>query len=209
MVFKCKIDSVTRARVYYLCKIQGFPIRKVARMCHISRGSVWRIKKEGLRENKEYMEHGRKGRPPKLSARDGRQLVRAIKRLRGREGNFSCQRIMQEARISPQDVSVRTVTRFLNSQGFYYLQARKKGVLKADDMKKRLMFARKIKKKTMELTSGLKESLSILIVCRMPITEIHWTMLWLIRDEFGENGPKDIPLVAWRKGKKKAQVDDM
>ena len=146
MVFKCKIDSVTRARVYYLCKIQGFPIRKVARMCHISRGSVWRIKKEGLRENKEYMEHGRKGRPPKLSARDGRQLVRAIKRLRGREGNFSCQRIMQEARISPQDVSVRTVTRFLNSQGFYYLQARKKGVLKADDMKKRLMFARKMKK---------------------------------------------------------------
>ena len=61
----------------------------------------------------------------------------------------------------------------------------------------------------MELTSGLKESLSILIVCRMPIREIHWTMLWLLRDEFGENGPKDIRLVAWRKGKKKAQVDDM
>ena len=28
MVFKGTINSVTRARAYYLCKIQGFPIGK-------------------------------------------------------------------------------------------------------------------------------------------------------------------------------------
>ena len=115
MVFKGAINSVTRARVYYLCNIQGFPIRKVARMCQISRGSVWRIKKEGLLGKKDCKEDIRRGRPVKLSTRDGRQLVRAIQRLREKEGNFSCQKIMQEAGISVKDVSVRTVSRFLNS----------------------------------------------------------------------------------------------
>ena len=75
MVFKGTIDSVTRARAYYLCNIQGFSIRKVAQMCQISRGSVWRIKKEGLLGNKDCKEHIGRGRPVKLSARDGRQLV--------------------------------------------------------------------------------------------------------------------------------------
>ena len=146
MVFKGTINSVTRARAYYLCNIQGFPIRKVAGMCQISRGSVWRIKKEGLLGNKDCKEHIRRGRPVKLSARDGRQLVRAIQGLREKEGNFSCRRIMQEAGISVKDVSVRTVSRFLNSQGYYYLQARKKGVLTVTDMKKRLQFARRMRK---------------------------------------------------------------
>ena len=146
MVFKGTINSVTRARAYYLCNIQGFPIRKVARMCQISRGRVWRIKKEGLLGNKDCQEHMRRGRPIKLRARDGRQLVRAIQRLREKEGNFSCRRIMQEAGISSKDVSVRTESRFLNSQGYYYLQARKKGVLKVRDMKKRLTFARRMRK---------------------------------------------------------------
>ena len=146
MVFKGTINSVTGARAYYLCNIHCFLIRKVARMCQISRESVWRIKKEGLLGNKDCKEHIRRGRPVKLSARDGRQLVRAIQGLREKEGNFSCQRIMQQAGISVKDVSVRKVSRFLNSQGYYYLPARKKGVLTVTDMEKRLQFARRMRK---------------------------------------------------------------
>ena len=146
MVFKGTINSVPRAPAYHLCKIQGFPILKVARMCQISRGSVWRIKKEGLLGNKDRQEHIWRGPPLKLSTRDGRQLVRAIQGLREKEGNFSCQRIMQEAGTSVKDVSVRTVSCFLNSQGYYYLQAHKKGVLTVTDMEKRLKFARRMRK---------------------------------------------------------------
>ena len=76
---------------------------------------MWRIKKDGLLDNKDCKEHIRRGRAVKLGARDGRQLVRAIQGLRKKEGNFSCQRIIQEAGISVKDVSVRTVSRFLNS----------------------------------------------------------------------------------------------
>ena len=46
MVFRGAIDSVTRARAYYLCRVQKLSIRKVADMCQISIGSVWRIKNE-------------------------------------------------------------------------------------------------------------------------------------------------------------------
>ena len=53
---------------------------------------------------------------------------------------------MQEAGISAEDVSVRTLSRFLNLQGYYYLQARKKGVLTVTDMKKRLTFAQRMRK---------------------------------------------------------------
>lgn len=78
-------------------------------MCHISKASAWRIKNEGLLGDKQSKEHYRRGRAVKLSQRDGRQLVRALKGLREIEGNFSCQRIMQEAGISAQDVPLRTV----------------------------------------------------------------------------------------------------
>ena len=48
MVFKSPIDGVTRARVFYLCRLKGFSVRKVAEICNISRGSVCRIAKEKL-----------------------------------------------------------------------------------------------------------------------------------------------------------------
>ena len=44
------------------------------------------------------------------------------------------------------DVSRRTVTRFLNANGYYYLQARKKGLLTEKDKKIRLKFVKWILK---------------------------------------------------------------
>ena len=42
---------------------------------------------------------------------------------------------MEHAGIDNSEASVKTVTRFLNEKGYYYLQARKKGLLKRDDLK--------------------------------------------------------------------------
>ena len=41
---------------------------------------------------------------------------------------------------------MKTVTTFLNEKGYYYLQARKKGLLKRYDLKTRLSFAKWCKK---------------------------------------------------------------
>ena len=69
----------------------------------------------------------RRGRHNRLSDRDKRRLIRCITVLRKREGNFTCKAILDEAGIQRKDVSVRIVSRFLNSQNYYYLQTRKKG----------------------------------------------------------------------------------
>ena len=70
---------------------------------------------------------GKRGRHNKLSDREKRRLIRCITVLRKREGNFTCKAIMDEAGIQQKDVSVRTVSRFLNSQNYYYLKTRKRG----------------------------------------------------------------------------------
>ena len=146
MVFKRAVDFVTQARVDYLCQIQGLSTRKVAEMCNISRGSVCRITKERFSMTEKSKEHLKRGPAFKLTAKQGRQILRAVVCLRQREANFSSKRIMQEAGVSETEVSVRTVQRFLNSQGYHYLKARQKGLLTANDMRKKLQFARKMKR---------------------------------------------------------------
>ena len=49
---------------------------------------------------------------------------------------------MDEARIQQKDVSVRTVSRFLNSQNYYYFQTRKRGLMTVEDHIKRVKFAK-------------------------------------------------------------------
>ena len=48
---------------------------------------------------------------------------------------------MENACICRKDVSESTISRFLNKESYYYLQARKKGLLTKADMKKRRTFA--------------------------------------------------------------------
>ena len=121
-------------------------MRKVAHLCGASRSSVSRIALEDGANKRSLRWASRKGRPRKLTERQKRFITRSIITLRTEEGNFSAPRIMEQAGIDNSEVSVRTVTRFLNEKGYYYLQARKKGLLKRDDLKTRLSFAKWCKK---------------------------------------------------------------
>ena len=82
------------------------------------------------------------GRPQKLSKRYRRRLLRLVYTLRDQDPNWTVKRLMSRADIT--GVSRRTVSRFLNKQGFYYLQARKKGLLSSKDKDKRVKFARAV-----------------------------------------------------------------
>ena len=74
-----------------------------------------------------------------------RKLLRTLKLLRAREGTFTSKRLAKEAGLNLKNVSMRTVRRPMNEAGYKYLQARKKGILKKTDLKKRLLFAKKMK----------------------------------------------------------------
>ena len=131
MVFKGVIDSVTRVHAYYLCRVKGLSVRKVASMCKISAASVYRIAHEKTYKRRTSEETCKRGRKDRLSDRDKRRLIRCIIVLRKREGNFTCKALMEEAGIQQMGVSVRTVSSFLNSQNYYYLQTRRKGLMTA------------------------------------------------------------------------------
>ena len=146
MVFKSRINSDTRARIYYLRNLKGLSVRKVAEKCDVSRGSVIRIAKEKAGKRCLNKTKGNRGRPRKLTTRQARMVLRSIRRLRNEEGSFSAKRVMEVAGITQAEISVRTVTRFLNGHGYFYLQARKKGLMKEDDLKKRVKFAKLCKK---------------------------------------------------------------
>ena len=121
-------------------------MRKVAELCGVSRSSVFRIAQERGVIKGPLKPASRKGRPTKLTEREKRLITGSIETLRTEEGNFSAARIMEQAGINNSEVSVRTVTRFLNEKRYYYLQARKKGLLKRDNLKTRLSFAKWCKK---------------------------------------------------------------
>jgi len=87
-----------------------------------------------------------RGRPTKLSKQDERAILRAVPKLRQTEGSFTTPRIAVEAGVS-KSVSNRTVRRVLNKNGYHYCRSRKKGLLKASDLKARLAFCKKIKSK--------------------------------------------------------------
>ena len=139
-----KVDNMTRARAYYLHRVQGLPVRQVATLCNISAASVWNFSRAKERPRAEVKT--KRVRSRKLTKRQERDIIRALKKLRLDEGNFCTKRLMQEAKIDAQFVCTKTVQRCLHRHGYFYLQSRKKGLMNSDDLKKRVRFARKMRK---------------------------------------------------------------
>lgn len=110
-----------------------------------SRATIFRHIKKPVNEKVFDKRVNNPGRPRKLSVRDERCIVRAVLRLRRLYGSFTAKRLRTEAGISP-DISVWTIRRVLNRNGYSYLQSRKKGMITRKDMLQRLRFAHKVKK---------------------------------------------------------------
>ena len=83
----------------------------------------------------------KRGRPSKLTDRAKRHILRCFSKIRESEGTFCVKRLMQQSGISERDVTPRTINRFLNDNGYRYLQARKKGLITRKDLKDRVAFA--------------------------------------------------------------------
>ena len=84
--------------------------------------------------------------PRNFDERGIRTLIHSITKLRRKNVNFT---IKQAAGISHL-ASRRTFSRYLNEQGYKFLQTRKKGLLNAKDRRMRLQYARKMKRQLKE-----------------------------------------------------------
>ncbi len=133
------------AYLWLLLNENKWNVTEISKKLKISRSCVYTYKKRGIcGVQKKKTNKG--GRPKKLSERNMRKLLRTLKSLREWAGTFTSKRLAKEAGINFKNVSMRTVRRAMNEAGYKYLQARKKGILKKTDLKKRLSFAKKMKK---------------------------------------------------------------
>ena len=88
-----------------------------------------------------------KGRPAKLTDRDRRSILRQVDVLRSRnEMNFSVKKIKVMAGLS-RDVCDESVRLVLKKNWFAFRNAARQGVLKKEDLVKRLEFAQTIQRK--------------------------------------------------------------
>ncbi|KXJ07133.1 Transposable element Tc1 transposase [Exaiptasia diaphana] len=146
MVFLGKISPEKRAYIAYLSQDKDFKVKDICKKTGISRATVHRIKQDKNCLGKRKKDINKGGRPRKLSAHDERNIIRAVKKLRRTRGNYSTREIMSTSGIEPSEISERTVRRYLNKNGYFSLQSRKKGLLSEADCKRRLKFAREMKR---------------------------------------------------------------
>ena len=150
MVYISKTTAEERAFIRFLYMKKRYSLRKIEGRVGRSAATVMRVLKESYSASRHSRTHPdvtyeRRGRPRKLSSREERLLIRALHKLRRTKGNFTAKRLMNEANIAESNVSVRTVTRFLNSKMYFYIQARKKGLLTNNDNNLRVAFAKKVR----------------------------------------------------------------
>lgn len=148
MVFQGKIPEEARVFVRIAQKYRGMRQREIMERFGLSRSTVYRILKEVKTMKRSRVPDKKKlaGRPRKLSARQVRLLLRQIASLREEEGNFTVKRLMERVGLKMREVSCRTVQGFLHSNGYRYLNSRKKGVLLNTDFKRHVKFGKAIRK---------------------------------------------------------------
>ena len=145
MVFKEKISPKIRAFVKYHAsdmvkhgKDNKGLVQRLMRMCKISQRSVYRLLKEPL--HPDIKERKPAGRKRKLTQRTEKRMIRNISKLRALDKNWIAQDLMKFTDIN--NISVRSVRRYLNRNQYHHQVARKKGVISTNDCKKRLKFAK-------------------------------------------------------------------
>ena len=108
---------------------------------------------------------------------------------------------MEEAGIEERKVSTRTVTRYLNSAGYFYLQTREKGLMTEDDHMKRVKFA-KDRRKNLGADVWKKEMLSTWTQHPLHIREILSIKLLRFEQEYGEKKSQGLADGCITKGRK-------
>jgi len=142
-----KVTVMHSAEIAVMHQKAGMKIKEILEQFpQYSPRSVYRHAKKQISEEAPFDKRKtNKGRPPKLTVRDKRNTLRAVPKLRRREGGFTASRVALEAGVNTK-VCVRTVRKVMNRSGYRYLQARNKGLVKLLDMRKRIQWCKKMKR---------------------------------------------------------------
>ena len=116
-------------------------LNEVAECFQVSTASVHRVTSSKYKEVHESRRH-LSGKKKNLTSEHEALILRTIEELREQEGSFSSRRLMERTGI--RHVTDLTVRRLLNRNGYFFLQARKKGLMSQSDKERRVEFARRM-----------------------------------------------------------------
>ena len=111
-----------------------------------SKATICRHMKKNIGDLVIDLRKNNQGRPPKLSVRQKRNILRQTKLLKEEMGNFCVKRVMVKAGIPPS-ISEEEFRRVLQKAGLKWAHVQTKGILTKNDLKLRLKFARKVRRK--------------------------------------------------------------
>ena len=141
-----KIPLPVSIRIRYLFQDKGVRGKELIKMFpKYSRRSIYRHASKPIDAVADDKRKQNPGRPRKLSTRDTRAIIREIPRLRESVGSFTTKRLKVATGIGDR-VCDETVRRALKDADYGYYHSRKKGLLKANDLRERLKFSKKVKK---------------------------------------------------------------
>ena len=145
--------QLNRAMVLFSRKYGRACYHDIANKCGISKSSAARICLQKSTEKKliknvtgktsNKLTSGR-GRPRKVSHHSVRRLLQTLGNMQIRNVHITIKNVVEKSALSFGMTSRRTFLRYLNEEGYSYMQARKKG---KNDRKLRLRFAREMKRK--------------------------------------------------------------
>ena len=142
-----KIPLEVSLHLRYLYQDLGIRGKKLCdKYKQFSKASIYRHAKKPIGSLAVDKRKHNPGRPPKLSERDKRSILRQVDVLRDSVGHFTSKHVRVSAGVESR-VSDETVRRVLRGHGLRYKHARKKGLLTQKDLKARLAFARKVRRK--------------------------------------------------------------
>lgn len=159
MVFSKIITDKQRAYALYLRRESNASFKVIADKCGISKSSARRICGHQLLNARKEIQP-RKGRPRKVSERHKRILFRTLNRMRAVNVNFTVKQLMKESGFTIQQACERTFSRCLNENGYYFLQARKKGMLNEKDKRQRFKYAKQMKRQLSSNPNFWKEDIA-------------------------------------------------
>ena len=142
-----KIPIEISLHLRYLYQDLGIKVKALCdKYKQFSKASIYRHAKKLIESSSVDKRKQNPGPPPKLSERDKRSILRQVEVLRNSVGHFTSRHVRVSAGVECR-VSDETVRRVLRSSGLRYRHARKKGLLTQKDLKVRLAFARKARRK--------------------------------------------------------------
>ena len=205
MVFKERITAALRAYVVYKLEDGHKKARDIAKETGLSLASVYRIRKMNIQGLKSKPRNaGGPGRPKKLSNQTLRRLARGILSLREENPNFCSGSVCSLLGIDRSVCSNRTVRRRMNDLGYWYRQARKKGVLTNKDLQQRLKFAKNTAKVPADFWTSRSAFISMGLVFITNGTQL--AKQDRRRGVYGERQTKGFNLAVLRKAEKRVPV---